>query len=472
MQNLKDKNNINQIITRFAPSPTGFLHLGNARTALLCWLYARTNNGKFILRIDDTDKERCSREYEDAIYKELKWLGLNWDFSEKQSNQNDAFSEKVTFLKKQGFLYPCYETKEELELKRKHLICSGLPPIYNREALKLTDSKKRQYEDNGQKPHWRFKMSYDKPIVWHDLVRGEVKFNPTKISDPIVIRSNGVYTYLLISVISDILHGITDIIRGEDHITNTALQIQMFESLGVKQPKLAHLSLISPEEGKISKRKGVNEYSLSSLRNNGILPLAIINYLTAIGHSHYNCRLYCSIKEIVKNFDIRWYGGGLTKINVKDIYQVNTKVIHNTHYSEICSRLSSDLSARLSSDKWNLLCANINNINEISAWLDILDGLLPVSNVLDRLDKELLNIALEKIPNNWLDKANITMKSVGLWINLIGITVGKKGKNLFLPLRLAITGKENGPEIFKIIQILGVGELKSRIENCILKIKE
>lgn len=451
-----------KVITRFAPSPTGFMHVGNARIALLCWAYAKKNNGKFILRIDDTDLERCKDEYEESIYEDLKWLGIQWDFVEKQTMHQQIFLEAIKNLKEKKILYPCYETKEELEIRRKLQTKSGMPPMYDRHSLHLTNDQIKQYEQQGRKPHWRFKMDHSKPIIWQDLIRGEIEFNPEKISDPIVIRSDESYTYLLISVISDIYHKITDIIRGEDHITNTASQIQMFEALGHIPPRMGHMSLLKIEEGKISKRNNENEYSIRNLRELGIDPLAIKIYLLSIGYSHNN-NIYDTIENIIKGFEISHYSSSVAKISLEDIQRINTKIIHQTTYESLINGIGSIYKDQLIEAEWNAIRTNISNYNEINDWINIIkEGFQNIE--IDAKHKDVLKIAIELLPTAWQNQELISQDGAQEWINDIGKNSGKKGKDLFMPIRLALTNKEHGPEIFKITKILGREKILQRLK--------
>ena len=289
------------VITRFAPSPTGFLHIGNIRTALMCYLYARKTGGKFMVRIDDTDVERSKQEYIDAVFEDLKWLGLEHDFTAKQSERFPRYFEVIEDFKKIGRLYACYETQEELDIKRKIQLNRGLPPIYDRAALKLTEEQKQKLEAEGKKPHWRFKLE-DKDSVWDDEIRGEIKFSAKHSSDPILIRENGQFTYMLPSTIDDVDFKITHVMRGEDHISNTAIQIQIFEAMGADIPTFAHSSLIKTKDGKLSKREGSG--AVADLRKKGVTPMALCSFLAKVGTSDSTI-LRHTMQELIDDFDIK-----------------------------------------------------------------------------------------------------------------------------------------------------------------------
>lgn len=446
-----------KIITRFAPSPTGMMHLGNARVAILCWLHARSNNGKFILRIDDTDTERCKKEYENSIYSDLKWLLLDWDLTEKQTDHYHLFLEKIQNLKQNGILYQCYETKEELELKRKAMLSSGMPPIYDRNSIYLTKKQIDSYKSEGRKPHWRFKIDHTDPILVQDMIRGEIKFNPSKLSDPIVIKNDDTYTYILISVISDIKHRITDIIRGEDHIVNTAIQTQMFKVLGYKIPYFAHLPLLKIESGKISKRKGEGDYTISKIKEKNIDPLAIINHITSIGHSNIN--LHQSITDIMKNFNIKSYSTSVPTIYIEDIIEINTKLLRNMDYESIINKIDIKYKKIINQNNWNIIRHNISNIIDIEEWANIINGNFMNTQQIDKnILKNIVQIIETEIQNNTTEEIKKCLKKI---IN----SLNYKPKDIFISIRLALTGKNNGPELFSIIQILNKQETINRINN-------
>ena len=322
---------------RFAPSPTGFLHVGNIRTAIINFLYAKKVGGQFVLRLDDTDIKRTKDEYRDGILKDLEWLGLDYcgDLF-KQSDRLDLYEKAKDSLIKSGKLYPCYESGEDLAMQRKMQIASGQRPIYDRVALNLTDEQRENYEKQGVKPHYRFLLKDDQ-VSWNDKVKGEIKFNDRAFSDPVLVRDNGVPTYTFCSVVDDIDMNITDIIRGEDHITNTAVQIQIFEALGGKVPGFSHLALVKASEGKISKRIG--GFDIKSLRKEGFEPLSILNLLSQIGTSN-SLMINSDIKELVDSFDINDFSKSSTKYSIDELSIINHKLLQEMSFDQVITRLS------------------------------------------------------------------------------------------------------------------------------------
>ncbi|MEC7028957.1 MAG: glutamate--tRNA ligase, partial [Pseudomonadota bacterium] len=318
---------------RFAPSPTGYLHAGNVRTAVVTWLFARNQGGHFLLRIDDTDIERSKAEYEEDIESALMWLGMDWDEKARQRDRFDRYDEVIEQLKADGRLYACYETPDELALKRKALLGRGLPPIYDRAALELTDAQIAKYEAEGRKPHWRFKLNHT-PIEWDDLVRGPVKFEGADLSDPVLIRENGVPLYHLCSVIDDMDYDITHVMRGEDHVSNTAAHIQMFEAMGYKPPVFAHLPMISDKEGgKLSKRLG--SMSARDFRDNEKLePMAIVSLLARLGSADPIVP-FSSLEPLVKEFDLTKFSKGAPKFDMEELLRLNQKIIHDTPFEDV-----------------------------------------------------------------------------------------------------------------------------------------
>ncbi len=327
----------NNIKIRFAPSPTGKLHVGNVRTAIIVWLSARKLGGTFMLRLDDTDEERSTEEYADAIMRDLKWLGMEWDEFARQRDRMDRYDECIQELKESGRLYPCYETSEELALKRKSLLSRGLPPIYDRAALELSDEQKEKYEAEGRKPHWRFLLKHN-PIEWNDLIRGAVKFEGKDLADPVLIREDGRPLYHLCSVIDDIDFNITHIIRGEDHVTNSAAHVQMFEALGAKPPAMAHLSLISDAEGgKLSKRIG--SLGIETLRDEEKLhPMAILSYLAYLGTS-LPIEATKDRADLIEKFDFNNFSRSTPKFDIEELFRLNTKLLHETSLKRLSRSL-------------------------------------------------------------------------------------------------------------------------------------
>ncbi|HEY8190261.1 MAG TPA: glutamate--tRNA ligase, partial [Micavibrio sp.] len=318
---------------RFAPSPTGYLHAGNVRAAVVTWLFAKKHNGHFLLRIDDTDLERSKAEYEADIEQSLLWLGLVWDEKARQRDRLNRYAEVIDKLKEAGRLYACYETPEELALKRKTQLSQGLPPLYDRAALALSDEQKRKFESEGRRPHWRFKLN-EGAIEWNDLIRGSVKFDSKDISDPVLIREDGSPLYHLCSVIDDIDHEITHVIRGEDHVSNTAMHIQMFEAIGRKPPNFAHLPLISDAEGgKLSKRLG--SLSMRDLREvERLEPMAINSLMARLGSAD-PIEPFTNIDELAESFDLSKFARSTPKFDVEELMRLNAKILHQMPFDAV-----------------------------------------------------------------------------------------------------------------------------------------
>lgn len=446
---------MSNFITRFAPSPTGLLHIGNCRTALIAWLMIRSMNGKYLLRIDDTDKTRSKQEYEDAIKRDLEWLGLNWDATFRQSERMNLYLEAKNTLINSGRLYPCYESQEELDIKRNNLIKRGLPPIYDRASLKLTDKEKNQLESDGIRPHWRFLLNSD-AIFWNDLIRGEMQFKPENITDPILFKEDGSMTYTLASVVDDIQSGVTHIIRGEDHLTNSATHIQIFKALGAKNiPQLAHLSLLSSKTGEISKRLG--GFDIESLRTKGIEPMSINNFLAKIGTADpIDC--YLGLNDLINSFDLSKFSKAPINYDFEELQKFNSKLIHHMPFNTVKDRLNS-LDMQLAGEEfWNAMHGNINTISEAKIWYKVCYEDI---DKVDQIDKEFIKIALNLLPDiqPWDESV------WGIWIDQIKQNTTKKGKELFLPLRLALTGQESGPEMKFLVALMGREKIIQRLQE-------
>ena len=438
---------------RFAPSPTGMLHVGNARTALITWLFTRNQRGEFILRIDDTDAERSKDEYEQAIVDGLTWLGVSWDDKKRQKDRGEVYAAKIEKLKQDGRLYPCYETSEELELKRKSQLSRKLPPIYDREALNLSDDKIKAYENEGRKPHWRFKLEH-KPIVWNDLVRGEVKFNGADLSDPVLIREDGTPLYHICSVIDDVEYGITHVVRGEDHVSNTACHIQMFEALGADAPLFAHLPLLSDKDGgKLSKRIG--SLSLKDLQEEGLEPMSIVSLMARLGSSD-PIEPFTDINTAIEKFDISKFSRGTPKFDADELTRLNAKILHELTYDDIKDRLIELNLNDIDADFWNTVRPNIEKLSDLKSWWDVAKG--PVTPVIE--DADFIEQALELLPPTPWDE-NTWMA----WANAVKEKTGCKGKQLFMPLRLALTGMQHGPELAQLLLLIGEEKARERLQS-------
>ncbi|QGR02830.1 glutamate--tRNA ligase [Ehrlichia ruminantium] len=437
------------MMTRFAPSPTGYLHVGNVRTALICWLYTRSKKGKLLLRFDDTDLQRSSDEYKSEIANDLKWLHIDWDSEIKQSSRFDRYDEVFDYLLKEELVYPCYESKEELDFKRKMQLKLGLPPIYDRSALRLTQEEKNQYF--GQAVYFRFKIDQNRLISWYDEVRGNVSFNPENISDPIVKRADGTYTYMLPSVIDDIDFNITHIIRGEDHISNTAVQIQMFHALKASIPVFSHLSLLYCNDSKISKRVG--GFSVKDLQSYELEPMAINSYFAKIGTSD-PIIVHTKMQDLIDAFDITKFSQAPTQFNIDDIVKLNPKVLHKMSFSDVESRLR-DLNVT-SPDLWYFISGNVEKFSDVKKWMEICSqNIVPVIN---KSDKDFIKMALSVFP-----EGEINHDTWKMWITNIKRETDRKPKDIFLPLRLVLTGLSTGPELAKLLPLLGKTEIVRRL---------
>lgn len=444
-----------KVITRFAPSPTGMLHVGNIRAALLNWLYAKKHNGQFILRFDDTDLERSKQEYKDAIEEDLKFLNLNWDQTFNQLNRLSRYDEIKNLLLDKKRLYACYETPEELELKRKFQLSKDLPPIYDRASLNLTEEQIQKYIEQGRKPHYRFLVNYE-PISWHDMIKGEVKYDGKALSDPIVIRADGSMIYMLCSVIDDIDYGITHIIRGEDHVSNTAIQIQMFEALNTTPPTFGHLSLIINKDEKISKRVG--GFEIATLRKEiGIEAMAIASFFSLLGSSA-QILPYKSMEKLANQFEISSFSKSPTIYQPEDLERLNHKLLISLDFDEVKDRLKEIDAEYIDENFWLSVRPNLQKLRDVKDWWEICHKTPNVENL--NLDKDYLKQAAELLP-----QGEITKDSWSIWTKEITNITGKKGKELFLPLRLALTGRESGPEIAGVLPLIDRGEIIKRLTS-------
>ena len=438
-------------VTRFAPSPTGLLHLGNIRTALINWLYARTNNGKFILRIDDTDLERSKDEYISQIKYDLDWLGIDFDETFNQSSRFDRYREQFEKLKADGRIYPCYETPEELERKRKLLIAGGGKQVYDRSAMELTDQQKKDYEAEGRKPHWRFLLKTER-MKWDDLLKGEIDIDLTSLSDPVLFREDGVPLYTFSSAVDDIDYGITNVIRGDDHTSNTAVQVEIINALDQNKITFAHHALLKASSGdKLSKRDNV--ISISSFREANMEPISILSLLATIGTSN-SIELKDNIDQIKSEFKLSTISTSPGRIEIDVLNALNKKQVQKYNFSEIEERLKK-IDEKIDQKFWETIRGNLNVVEDIKQWTDIVFN----SETIKPSDKDYIKIAMELIPDDpWNDE------TWGLWTSAIKEKTGRKGKELFLPLREAFTGLNHGPEMKLLIQLLGREKIIERVE--------
>ncbi|ODP38977.1 glutamate--tRNA ligase [Sphingomonas turrisvirgatae] len=431
-----------KIVTRFAPSPTGRLHVGNIRTALHNWMWAQKTGGTFWLRIDDTDAERSREEHVEAIRADLRWLGLAVDGEERQSSRFALYERRFDELVASGRVYPAYETQQELELKRKILLGRGLPPIYDRAALALTDADHARLRAEGVAPHWRFKLDANAPIEWADLIRGPQKFDPATMSDPVVRRADGSWLYLLPSVIDDIDMGITHVVRGEDHVSNTAAQLQMFQALGARPPAFAHEALLTGSEGKLSKRLG--SLGAEHFREAGIEPQAIVALLARLGTS-LPVEPVADPAPLIETFDFARFGRAPARFDEAELAQINARIVHQLPFTRVAARLPAGMDAA----GWNAIRPNVATVAEAADWWAVVEG--PVEAVPEAEDVAFLREAAATA-------AAIDDWSVDPWHNLTGAlkaSTGRKGKTLFLPLRRALTGRDHGPDMAALLPLIG-----------------
>lgn len=437
--------------TRFAPSPTGKVHIGNIRTAVVVWLFARAQKGHFLLRIDDTDLERSKPEYTEALKRDLQWLGMDWDstFHQTDPERVKSHAAAIEKLKAAGRLYPCYESPEELALKRKVALNQGKPPVYDRASLALSEDEKKAFEAKGVRPHWRFKLN-DAPIMWKDLIRGEVKFNGADLSDPVMIREDGRPLYHLGSVVDDIDSEITHIVRGEDHVSNTAVHVQMFEALGAKPPQFAHLSLISDKEGgKLSKRLG--SLTVEELRDEGTEAMAILSLLGRLGTS-LPIEPYTDRQKLFDGFDFKIFSRSTPKFDAEELERLNEKIVHQLSYADVKDRVPAEVDEGF----WNAVRPNLKKVSDVNALVAMLKE-RPESG-LNHDEQAFVREAATCLP-----EGTLTTASWGEWTKAVKAKTGKSGKELFMPLRKALTGMEHGPEMAGLLPLLGRDEVISRL---------
>jgi len=441
------------IRVRFAPSPTGFIHLGNARMASLNYFLSTKLNGDFLLRIDDTDTKRVKQEYIEGLREDLKWLDIKYVEEFSQSSRLDLYNNFLDRLKAEGRVYACYESQEELEYKKKIQLAKGKPPIYDRYMLNISKEEKEKYEAEGRKPYYRLKIE-PKEIKWNDMIKGEISFRGENISDPVLIRDDGSFLYILTSVIDDVEKNITHIIRGEDHIVNTAVQIQMFEYLNAPLPKFAHLPLITNNEGEgFSKRDGA--LSLRKLRKEGLQPMALHNYLFALGMGEQN-KVYESIAEIAADFDISKYNGSAAKFDEAKLLKLNLHFLQQLPFAEIKRQVKEYLALDIIEGFWNVVKFNIEKFQDIAIWHDICHGVINPENV----NKDIAKILLDTMPQE-----DFNENTWNIWLDSIKAKTQLKGRDLFQGLRVAISGIHSGPEFKHLICIVDKKILINRLNS-------
>jgi glutamyl-tRNA synthetase len=439
-------------LVRFAPSPTGHLHVGNMRTALVNYLFARANQGRFMLRIDDTDDERSDDIFEASIRFDLEWMGMNWDCEDRQSSRLDHYHNGLESLLKSGRAYPCFESQEELSLKRKSQLSAGRPPVYDRSALKLSQDEIESRKAGGEVPHYRFLLNHD-TTSWQDMVRGEQSIQMSSLSDPVILRADGRFIYTLASVIDDGDHGITHILRGEDHTTNSAAQIQLFEALGYAVPAMGHFALLAGADGEgLSKRIG--SLSIGSLRDEGIEAMAIASLLARIGTSD-PVEVRANMDDLVAGFDISRFGRATPRFDPEQLRQINGKVLAEFSFAQVKDRLDGLKDGDLI---WDAVKGNISNLAEVKEWADIIhEAITPV--ISDPVMTAAAITALDALADHDIDDG-----FWGHWTKQIMQETGLKGKAVFMPLRQALTGRQSGPEMAMLLPLIGreriIGRLK------------
>ncbi len=439
-------------VTRFAPSPTGHIHVGNLRTALMNWAIARQSGGSFILRLDDTDRERSKPEYADAIQRDLEWLGLTWDRIERQSARLDRYAEAADRLRAAGRFYECFETPAELDLKRKKQLNMGRPPVYDRAALGLSEAERQALRAEGREGYWRFQLDQER-IEWQDGIIGPVSIDAGSVSDPVLIRADGQVLYTFASSVDDLDMGVTHIVRGADHVTNTATQIQIIRALGGTPPAFAHHSLLTGAQGEeLSKRLGT--LSLRDLREQGVEPLALLSLMARLGSSK-PVELAGSLEEIAAGFEIGSFGTAPTRFDANDLWPLTRGVVQALPYEAMADRIAAlGVPEALGERFWNVAKANVTKRDDIAEWWALFrDGAEPA---IAPEDADFVARALALLPpqpwgpQTWKD-----------WTEAVKAATGRKGRGLYMPLRRALTGRDHGPEMAEVMPLLqkvpGVG---------------
>ena len=432
------------VTVRFAPSPSGYLHVGNMRQAIINWLFARREGGRFWLRMDDTDADRNTPHYAEAIQQDLAWMDLDWDRYERQSERLAAYAAAAEKLKATGRLYPAYETQEELESKRRARMSQGLPPLYDRAALSLTIDQRSKLEAAGRKPHWRFKLGAGK-IEWPDLIHGPISFEAGQLGDPVLIREDGRPLYGFSSVVDDIEFGVTHVVRGDDHITNTAGQIQLFEALGAPVPVFAHLPLlVDAQGGKLSKRLGA--LSIRGLRDDeGIEPITLAAYLSRMGTSD-PIEPIEDVVPLIHEFDFRRFSVSSPRFDVAELKRLNARVLHILPFERVEARLAAMGMVGVTPSFWEAVRANLERLSDAELWWRVVNG--PVRPIIE--NEALLEQAVRLFPPGECDE-----NCWNEWTKALAAASGLKGKALFMPLRKALTGLDHGPDMKKLLPLIG-----------------
>ena len=433
--------------TRFAPSPTGYLHIGNMRAALMNYLIARKAQGTFILRIDDTDPERSKEEYVDGIKRDLEWLGLHWDRIERQSLRLDRYHAAADQLRDMGRLYECFETPTELDLKRKKQLNMGKPPVYDRAALALSAADKDALRAERGAGHWRYKLDQER-INWTDGILGDLSIDAASVSDPVLIRGDGQFLYTMASVVDDVDMGITHVVRGSDHVTNTATQIQMIQAIGGTVPTFAHHSLLTGPQGEaLSKRLGT--LSLRDLRDAGVEPEALISLMARLG-ANLPVELRISLDDVAEGFELTQFGSAPTKFDEQDLYPLTARFLHAQSFEAMVSDIAAvGVPTELAERFWDVTRENITIRKDLAQWWEMFQN--GADPVIDDEDRDFVAQALTLLPDGPFD--GDTWKT---WTTAVKDATGRKGKNLFMPLRKALTGQAHGPDMSALLPLLQV----------------
>jgi glutamyl-tRNA synthetase len=448
---------------RFAPSPTGRLHIGNVRTAVLNYLFALKAGGRFILRLDDTDRDRSTEEFAEGIRRDLTWLGLTWEREERQSLRTTRYEAAAAELKASGRLYPCYETEEELDRRRKRQLSMGRPPIYDRAALKLTGEDKAKLESEGRRPHWRFRLDNSTPamglapqptiVSWNDHIRGDQTVDIGSLSDPVLIRADGTFLYTFTSVVDDLDFAVTDIVRGEDHVTNTAVQIGIFEALGAEPPAFAHHSLLIGADGHaLSKRLGA--LSVESFRESGLEPMAVVSHAALIGTSDA-IEPHAAMADLAGLFDLKKISTAPGRFDLDELNALNAKLLHKLPYEAVKPRLAL-LCPGSGKEFWEAIRGNIMLLQDAAVWWRVVAGEIEPGIE----DAAFLEKAASLLPSEPWDTT-----SWGQWTDAVKRETGAKGRALFHPLRMALTGRESGPELRLLMPLMGRERVAARLRG-------
>jgi glutamyl-tRNA synthetase len=441
---------------RFAPSPTGKLHVGNIRTALVNWLFAKGQGGVFVLRIDDTDLERSTKENEDGIREDLTWLGLAWDETFKQSERFDRYRQAAEDLKGKGLLYACYETAEELERRKKIALSRGKPPVYDRAALELTERQRKDLEAEGRKPHWRFKLSGNR-AEWVDLVRGQQSIDTSSVSDPVLIREDGSFLYTLPSVVDDVDAKITHVIRGEDHVTNSGAQIEIFLALGAQPPEMAHMPLLIGADGQgLSKRLG--SLSAEQLRNDGFEPMSVLSLLAKIGTSD-PVEARESLQQLALEFSFSKMGRAPARFDENELNSLNAQIVHAMPFEAVKPRLAKlAYGDKATPEFWDAIRGNLKTVTDAAVWLTVVYGGGLTGPELSSEDQAFVGEAAKLFPEG--DVGPTTWKD---WTESLKAKTGRKGKQLYGTLRRVLTDQEHGPEMDKMLLLIGAQKARDRL---------